>query len=205
MKSVSIKTLKDWTGNAASVYYTIGASNHSASERAEHDYYATDPNTIDALLKCETFGPCIWEPACGEGHLSKRLIKHGFYVKSTDLIDRDFGFGGIDFLQESEKFPGDIITNPPYKYAAEFANKALDLIEEGHKVALFLKLTFLEGQKRYQSLFKDRPPKSVCVFVSRQVCAKNGKFDIGGQPAIAYAWYIWEKGYSGDTVIKWIV
>ena len=25
-----------------------------------------------------------------------------------------------------------------------------------------------------------------------------------GGSALAYAWYEWEKGYTGDTVIKWV-
>lgn len=101
-------------------------------------------------------------------------------------------------------FQGDIITNPPYKYALEFAVKALETVRKGGKVALFLKLLFLEGKKR-KEFFKKYPPKRIYVSSSRITCAKNGdfeKYDDGG--AIAYAWYIWQKGYKGDTVIKWI-
>ena len=64
---------KDWTGNKASVYKTLAASNHSSSEREKNDFYATDPKAIDLLLEKENFSDLIWEPACGQGHLSKRL------------------------------------------------------------------------------------------------------------------------------------
>lgn len=64
---------KDWTGNKASVYKTLAASNHSSSEREKNDFYATDPKAIDLLLEKEKFSDLIWEPACGQGHLSKRL------------------------------------------------------------------------------------------------------------------------------------
>lgn len=64
---------KDWTGNKASVYKTLAASNHSNSEREKNDFYATDPKAIDLLLEKEKFSDLIWEPACGQGHLSKRL------------------------------------------------------------------------------------------------------------------------------------
>ena len=33
-------------------------------------------------------------------------------------------------------------------------------------------------------------------------CAKNGDFE-HTEKAIAYAWYVWEKGFTGDPVIKW--
>lgn len=54
-----------------------------------------------------------------------------------------------DFLLETlDNFEGDIITNPPYKYALEFVERALESVLPGRKVAMFLKLQFLEGQKR---------------------------------------------------------
>ena len=71
------------------------------------------------------------------------------------------------------------------------------------KVAMFLKLTFLEGKRR-KSFFKVNPPKTIYVSSSRLICAKNGDFEHMTGSAIAYAWYVWEKGYSGDPVIKWI-
>ena len=83
---------------------------------------------MELLLAEEQFSPVIWECACGEGHLSKVLEQHGFEVISTDLIYRGFGDSEpLDFLKESlEDFEGDIITNPPYKYALEFVEQALN-------------------------------------------------------------------------------
>ena len=103
-------------------------------------------------------------------------------------------------------FDGDIITNPPYKYAQEFIEKAIELIPIGNKIAMFLKIQFLEGKKR-KKLFKKYPPKVIYVSSSRLLCAKNGEFEKmrqGGGSAVAYAWFIWEKGYKGDTIINWI-
>ena len=88
---------KDWTGNKKTTFVTLGASNHTDHERAEYDYYATEPKAITYLLEVEEFKGSIWENACGEGHISKELIKNGYDVVSTDLIDRGYGIGGIDF------------------------------------------------------------------------------------------------------------
>lgn len=101
------------------------------------------------------------------------------------------------------KFDGDIITNPPYKYAKEFVEKALEVIKSGNKVAMLLKIQFLESEKRY-GLFKDNPPKYVYVFTKRVSCAMNGDFDSYPSSAMCYAWYIWEKGYKGEPVIRWL-
>lgn len=191
--------MKDWTGNKRTIFSTLGASSHSEHDREENDYYATDPSTIDALFKVENFGDTIWEPACGEGHLSKKIEKYGKSVLSTDLIQRGYGTGDINFLQEKEVWNGDIITNPPYKYAQEFVEHSMELIEKsdvgGLKVAMFLKLTFLEGQKR-KNLFEKYPPRYVYVFSQRQKCAINGDFENTGSSAACYAWFVWYQNYK---------
>ena len=211
MKLKVKKKAKDWVGNKKSVFTTLGASNHSKEERAEHDYYATDP--IAATLLHENFpelNEYIWECACGEGHLSKEFIRLGHQVTSSDLIDRNYG-EVIDFLKvkpsdlTSDRKDYDIVTNPPYKYAMEFVMKALSLIEEGNHVCMFLKLTFLEGKAR-RKLFDKCPPKYLLVSSSRINCAKNGDFDKAKEvgAAVAYGWFIWEKGNKEATRIKWI-
>ena len=149
--------MRDWTGNTKSLFTTNGDSSHSNREREISDYYATDPRAVEHLLDLERFSNDIWEPACGEGHISKVMEQHGHFVRSTDLVDRGFGEGGIDFLMQWERWYGDIVTNPPYKLAQEFVETAMELIADGRKVAMFLKLTFLEGQAR-QALFTKYPP-----------------------------------------------
>lgn len=192
---------KDWVGNKNSVFKTLGASNHTESERQNEDYYATDPKAAELLMQLETFSNNIWECACGEGHLSKVFIKKGYDVKSSDLINRGFGEHGFDFLSiDNIKWGGDIITNPPYKYAKEFIEKSLSIIPEGNKVAMFLKLQFLEGKAR-KELFKSHPPKTIYVSSSRIECAMNGNFK--NESAVAYGWFIWEKGFKGITQLKW--
>lgn len=194
---------KDWVGNQNSIFKCLGASNHTEDERETNDYYATDPSAIDDLLKVEKFNSNIWECACGEGHLSKRLEDYGYNVLSSDLIDRGYENALVmDFLEQDNKFDGDIITNPPYKYCSEFILKALELINDGNKVAMFLKLTTLEGQKRYEEIYSKQPPKTVYIYSKRKQCAKNGSFE--GTSAVCYAWFVWEKGYQGDTILKWI-
>ncbi len=193
--------------NSKTAYRRIGASNHSESERETNDFYATEPKALELLLELEKFDDLVWEPACGKGHLSEVLIKNGYIVISTDLIDRGYGKGGIDFLQleETTKFFGDIITNPPYSKAKEFVEKALNIICDGNRVAMFLKLTFLESKSR-RELFENTPPEYIYVSSSRLQCAKNGDFESyskGTGTAIAYGWFIWRKGFNGEPKVRW--
>lgn len=97
----------------------------------------------------------------------------------------------------------DIITNPPYKFAVDFTIRALNLLEPGHKLALFLKIQFLEGKER-KKLFLNFPPKKIYVSSSRLKCAINGNFENINSSAVCYAWFVWEKGYKGQTIIDWI-
>ena len=197
---------KDWVGNQNSIFKCLGASNHTEDERETNDYYATDPSAIDDLLKVEKFGCEIWECAVGEGHLAKRLEEHKYIVFASDIVDRGYkGTVVMDFLGDENNMREkdiDIVTNPPYKYCSEFILKALDCVKRGNKVAMFLKLTTLEGQKRYEEIYSKQPPKTVYIYSKRKQCAKNGKFE--GTSAVCYAWFVWEKGYHGDTILKWI-
>lgn len=194
----------DWTGNAKSVYSAIGARNYALSEREEDDYYATEPKAVEELLRVESFCNQIWEPACGEGHMSQVLIDHGYSVRSTDIVDRGYKFqGGVEnfLLSTAKNLKCDIITNPPYRFAKEFVEKALAVVAEGQKVAMFLKLTFLEGITR-GNLFDNNPPKYIYPARKRLKCAKNGDFEKIGSSAVAYAWFVWIKGYQGPIMIK---
>ena len=167
--------------NHDKIYVCNGASNHSkAGNRAILDYYATEPRATEVLLE------------------------YGYKVYKTDIVERSRKLDDvIDFLEYNKPWSGDIITNPPYNQARQFIQKALDIIPIGNKVAMILKLTFLESKDRKQ-FFLENPPKRIYVSSSRLYCAKNGDFSKPYSSAVAYAWYLWEKGYQGETVIKWI-
>lgn len=194
---------KDWLGNKHSTFSMLGASNHSNYEGAKHDYYATDPVAVDMLAQTGFFNGVmsVLEPACGGGHLAEAMKKRGLKVNATDLYDHDYGRSGVDFL-ECVAYNGDaIVTNPPYKYALQFCEHAIELCP---KVAMFLKLTFLEGQKR-QAFFRNHPPRYVAVCVNRIQCAKNGDpKEFVKSSATCYAWFIWERGFKGKPEILWI-
>ena len=200
--------MKDWTGNSKTTFVQLGASSHSVKEREINDYYATDPHSLEIYLEALerdniTLNRDLWECACGEGHLSKLLESKGYRVKSTDLIDRGYGESGIDFINTQTKWGGVILTNPPYKYAKEFVEHSLELINEGEYVIMFLKIQFLEGQER-RKLFNKKQLKYVYVNSKRQTCYINGDMSKKLSSASCYCWFMWEKGFKGDPVIRWI-
>lgn len=184
------------------VFSPLGSSQHSKEARARNDYYASPPRAVRDLCSKVTFKGSIWEPACGEGHISKALILKGYEVHSTDLIDR--GYGKVkDFFLVRKSLGDNIITNPPYNRALEFAQHAMHILPKGGRLALLLKVLFLEGKERGQ-WFREYPPSRIYVYSKRIVCAKNGKFDEIRGAAVAYAWFIWKKGVKRAPRIYWI-
>lgn len=195
---------KDWTGNEKTAFVQLGANTYSKEERQVNDFYATDPKAVEKLLEVETFNKNIWESACGEGNISEVLKQNNYNVYSTDLIDRGYQDELVDFLCTDKKFNGDIITNPPYKYTTEFVLKSLESIPFDNKVAMLLKLTHLEGKERYKKIYSIYPPKTIYVFSGRTRCAKNNDFNTYKSSAVAYAWFVWKKGFIGCSELKWI-
>ena len=194
---------KMWTGNQNSIFKTLGASNHVKDERQTMDYYATEPKATELLLQAYPNFENVLEPACGEGHISEVLKLNGIKTTSYDIVDRGYGDGAKNFFDITE-WNGDMVTNPPYKYALEFVKHALKIIPTGNKVAMFLKVQFLEGKKR-GVFFRKTPPAFIYVSSSRLTCAKNGDFvKYKHSSAVAYAWFIWDKTYKGKPTIDWI-
>lgn len=167
------------------------------------DFYQTPQWAIEKLLEVEKFEGDILEPCSGNGAISKVLEAHGYEVKSQDIRDDEgvYGEGGIDFFDYQEEVDN-IITNPPYFCAKEFVEHSLEL--SNGKVAMLLKLAFLEGAKRHQ-FFQDTPLKKVYVFCKRVTMYPANTEKPKNSGTIAYAWYIWERGYEGEPTIGWIM
>lgn len=176
-------------------------------KRQAEDFYATCPTAIPPLMQLlgwdDGVPRRIWENSCGQGHLSEALTMYGHNVLSTDLVDRGYGISGVDFLQptmfDHEQFDG-IIMNPPYKHALQFIKKSINIAPI---TCAFLRIAFLESRGR-KPFFETNPPRYVAVFSERARSAKDGDFENIGAAVQCYAWYVWERGYTGDSVIRWL-
>jgi hypothetical protein len=211
--------MKEKNNQTEKVFKIIGASNHCKDEREATDFYSTDPDCVKDLLELENFNGEILEPCCGSGNISKVLEEAGYSVSSTDLYEHGYGKSGIDLFTYKD-IDSDIITNPPFGIVTEFIEHMLNELKPMHKMALFLKLQFLEGQERYRKIFNKQKLKTVYVYTERVVCFKNNemylknedgsfKLDKNGKKkkvpsAVAYAWYIFDMDYNGYPTIKWI-
>lgn len=180
-------------------------------KRVDNDYYATDPQSVRDLLDIHHFkNTMCLEPCVGNGNIVETFLEYypTSYFDKVDIIDRGYPCEIKDFLQyNTDKKYDTIITNPPYVLAQEFIEHSLELLNPGGQCAMFLKIQFLEGVKR-KKFFKQYPPKYIYVFSKRQAPWNNGnQFNEKGKKwssTMCFAWFIWEKDFIGEPVIRWI-
>lgn len=179
-----------------------------------YNYYATHPSVTRDLLRVESFHNEILEPFCGGGFMSREIQAHGYNVTNYDIIDRGCNRVADFTTLEVEEWKFDIITNPPYinrktkQNTADTVDHILKCIRICRgKVAVLLPLHYLTSKDRYTRLYVPFPPSRIYVYQNRIIIARNGDFDTykdQGANLTMYAWFIWEKGYTGDTVLKWL-
>lgn len=176
-----------------------------AENRPADDFYPTPAEMTEALLSVEKFDGPIWEPACGDGAMSRVLEAAGYEVRSTDLVDRGYGQSGIDFLFNGENATGNIVTNPPFKLTEQFILQAIRL--HTRKAAILGRLQLLEGQSR-RKIWDATPFARVWIFSRRIAFKKPGEADYGTKGGkggmIPYAWYVWDKSHVGMPQLGWL-
>ena len=182
---------------------------HPDSARG-NDLYETPEVATLALLRAEPLPRTIWEPACGPGAIVRVLRDAGHRVIATDLIDYrspDQDHAGRDFLLERRAPDGVemIVTNPPFKLAAQFAAHALSLCP---RVVMLLRLSFLEsGNEQAKLDGRDYSPSTAAVgtcfrFINRlPMMHRDGWAGNRASNPMAFAWFVWERGYTGEAKI----
>ncbi|GHD58344.1 hypothetical protein GCM10017083_41170 [Thalassobaculum fulvum] len=163
------------------------------------DFFPTPRWATFALIDNESFKGDIWESACGDGAMSDVLAETGRSVRSSDLYDRGFGDIGHDFLT-TRRAADNIVTNPPYNAAEGFVAKGVQQARQ--KFALLLRLAFLEGANRANTIFSRVPPSRVWVFSERITFYPAGA-EVKGSGTTAYAWFVWDKNAQSGTELRW--
>lgn len=179
---------------------TVG--NHAAPlKERKDDCYETPPEATLALLRCEPLPHRILEPCCGPGAIVKVLRAAGHFVIAQDLVD--YGCPDskprIDFLMEFRLPEADaIVTNPPFKLAADFIRKGLDMCP---LVIILQRLMFVEGQGRSDII--DGHLTRMHVFRNRVPRMHRHGWDGAKSAAsmVPFAWFVFEREKNGPTLM----
>ena len=173
----------------------------SSEGKPADQYYPTPPEATQALLDNEQFEGSILENSCGNGAICKVLIANGYSnIIAIDLVDRGYGEAPHDFITSSYT-ADNVIMNPPFSMAQQFVELSLERTTK--KVAMLGKLVFLEGQKR-RPFFEATPLARVYVFSKRVNFYRNGVKGNYSTSTIAFGWFVWEHGYTGEPIIRWL-
>jgi hypothetical protein len=164
------------------------------------DFFPTPAWATHALIDNERFKGPIWECACGDGAMARVLEKMPNRVEASDLYDRGYGEAGKDFLKTRRKI-ANIVTNPPYNSAEGFVRVGIQAATQ--KFALLLRLAFLEGRNRCETIFSVHPPSRVWVFSERISFYPTGAIR-KGTGTTAYAWFVWDKDAPPSTELRWL-
>ncbi|MDF2635405.1 MAG: hypothetical protein K0R78_2279 [Pelosinus sp.] len=173
-------------------------ANKNAKDRSPTEFYPTPKNVTVALMEYLELPDCtIWEPACGQGHMSEALRELGYGVIPTELHDRGYGSCGIDYL-ETINTPGYcdwIITNPPFSLSEQFIRKS---IEHGKPFAMLLKSQYWHSAKR-RILFEEFRPQAVLPLTWRPDFLFGSK---SGSPTMECIWTVWGTESAKETIYR---
>lgn len=203
---------KEWKGNANSVAAQIGLRTvWNPEQRADDDFYTTDPRALQTFAHYYRLDRVVWEPACGTGNLSRVLESICEKVYSSDLKNRGYGESGIDFLACDRVPDGvtSIVTNPPYSLANEFIKHAMDILPVNGTYIALMNLSYLAGKERRQSIYNQRWLEAIYIHSGRISCWRNDMKD-GHSSPVNYAWFVFRKpenmtdGLSDQPIIIWI-
>lgn len=163
------------------------------------DFYPTPEWATKALLDKEAFTSPILEPCCGSGDMDKVITSYGFKTEASDLYD--YGYGKIRDINDIKCSYPSVITNPPYNLASELFPIFYDLAID--KLALLLRLSFLESKRRYP-LFQKYPLTKIYIFSERLSLYPKGE-KVKGGGMVSYGWFIWDKNdYKKFPEMDWI-
>lgn len=162
------------------------------------------------------------EPACNRGYMARPLAEYFGTVYAMDI--HNYGWEGQETVEDF-LFPGAVlpavqwvITNPPFRLAEQFIDRARD-VPGWQGTAMLVRTSFLEGMDRYKNLYAKRPPDIVAQFAERVIMHKGILRDPSKEyldaatgtmkrpsTATSYCWLVWH--YAGgdchDTHMVWI-
>lgn len=178
--------------------------------RNTNDKYLTPLSVIQQLLDVKPDIPktaSILEPCCSvEKCIVNVLEKNGFTNVSYNIFDETNK--KTDFLTFDETITYDyIITNTPYghKNVLNFINKMKKIATK--QIICLYNNNILCGTNHYNNLWNDTDFKLKEVYIFVRPCwltaevRQDGKYKTGIN---SYAWFIWEKGYKGETILRHI-
>jgi len=150
--------------------------------RIDNDAYYTPSWMVRELLDRVRITGMVLESCAGDGAIADALDGDERVVKRNDL----FVTGGLRYDATSNHLyyatrPDWVVTNPPFSLAANILATTLKHVK---RVALLLRLSFLEPTKNREALLHRHPPSGIIIL-------PRWSFTGSGSDSCTCAWMLW--------------
>jgi hypothetical protein len=171
-------------------------------EREINDHYVEPAWCSKRLFEDEGFDGAIHDPCCGFGTIVAEALRHGLAATGSDLVDRGWhGTRVTDFLAPDGEGYENIVCNPPFDIAKEFALAALARTER--KVAMILPTARLNAAH----WLRGTPLRRIWLMTPRPSLPPGHTITAGEKPGsgkMDFSWWVWEQGYQGEAAVNWL-
>lgn len=172
-------------------------------DREANEHYVEPEWCSERLFAEEPFQDNIWDPCCGFGRIVISAKKAGLHASGSDLIDRgwDSSLTPFDFLSSELIIAPNIVCNPPFDIAPQFALHALKLASR--KVAMIFPTARLNAAHWLQGT----PLMRVWLMTPRPSMPPGHTITAGMKPGggkMDYCWIVFQHGFVGTPEIKWL-
>lgn len=170
-------------------------------DRQAEEWYQEPLWCSERLFACERFNGAIYDPACGAGRIMESARRAGYRAHGSDIVRRCPETAEADFLK-AVGTADNIVTNPPFKIAREFALHAMSLTTG--KVAMIFPVRRLNA---LHSWVDTMPLRRVWLLTPRPSMPPGDFIKAGGKPGqgtIDFCWMVWKRGFVGRPEIRWL-
>ncbi len=189
-----------------------GNSITGRKENIAYDFYETPKwateKAVKAMLRDKILNKkeFVYEPCVGAGAITDVLEMYGFEnIEASDIQTADYikGIKGVDVYEVEDNACDVVITNPPYNLMtkgnmlAEFQRIA------EKKVILLLNIFYLSSKDRKQML-ENSSLRHIYIHSDRVTMFPHGQEKPKNGGTKMYAWYVWDKEYTGKPTLSWI-
>lgn len=189
-----------------------GNSITGRKENIAYDFYETPKwateKAVKAMLRDKILNKkeFVYEPCVGAGAITDVLEMYGFEnIEASDIQTADYikGMKGVDVYEVEDNACDVVITNPPYNLMtkgnmlAEFQRIA------EKKVILLLNIFYLSSKDR-KHMLENSSLRHIYIHSDRVTMFPYGQEKPKNGGTKMYAWYVWDKEYTGKPTLSWI-
>jgi len=189
-----------------------GISIAGRKKNIEYDFYETPQWATEKAIKAMiddgilSTNENIYECCSGAGAITKILKKYGFEnVRSSDIQTADYidGEKGVDVYKIQDSECDTVFTNPPYDRMTKdnMLNEFLRISKK--KVILLLNIFYLSSKDRKEML-ENSCLRHIYIHSDRVTMYPYGEEKPKNGGTKMFAWYVWDKRYTGKPTISWI-